>query len=225
MRMRHKPWARPELEACPFFVPDSYALRGRWSALFAGRSVTVELGCGKGGFIAAEIAAHPDRFFLAVDIKDAVLASAKRNIEAACAAPPANVLLFSHDIARIHQLELPAHSVDRLYILFPNPWPKESHQKRRLTHPRQLAQYAPFLAPDATVVFKTDDAALYRDSLDYFAQSGYRSLRSTGDLYAAEPPVGALTEHEQLFRAQNLPIHLIEAHPPTERHDTGKRDL
>ena len=109
MRLRRKPWARPELAACPFFVDAPQEVRGSWASQFPRKApIYLELGCGKGGFLAHEAAAHPEVNFIAIDLKSEVLALAKRKVEAALSAagrPAAqvdNVLLMSWDIERLH---------------------------------------------------------------------------------------------------------------------------
>lgn len=216
MRIRRKPWARPELEACPFYVPQPDACRGRWQELFTRRQpLHLELGCGKGAFIAETACRHPEVNYLAVDIKSEMLALAKRKIEAACAGAgrtPGNIRITSHEITLIGRMLAPEDVVDRIYINFCNPWPKPRHHKRRLTHPRQLAQYKAFLRDAGEIYFKTDDRELFDASLDYFELCGFDILRACDDLYSAREPDGAaLTEHEQMFLAQKRPIFFILA--------------
>ena len=70
MRIRHKPWARPELEASQFFVQDPDAFKGKWREQFAKEQpLYIELGCGKGGFISQAAYLNPNVNFLAIDIK------------------------------------------------------------------------------------------------------------------------------------------------------------
>ena len=104
----------------------------------------LELGCGKGGFMAQKAVANPDINFLAVDIKSDILGLTKRNIEAAFAQqerPVDNVRIFAYEIERILQVLSKEDVVDRIYINFCNPWPKKKQSKKRLTYPRQLFSY------------------------------------------------------------------------------------
>ena len=78
MRIRCKPWAKPELEACPFYLKDPAAFRGNWQSAFPNQKpLRIELGCGKGGFIAQEAPANPDYHYLAMDIKNEMLVLAQ----------------------------------------------------------------------------------------------------------------------------------------------------
>ncbi len=83
MRMRFKPYAGPELAACPFHMNDATRYKGRWRETFArpGQPLHLELGCGKGGFLARLASRNPDVNYIGVDITDKVLILAKRNIE------------------------------------------------------------------------------------------------------------------------------------------------
>ena len=84
MRMRKKPWARPELEACKFFIQNPSEYKGRWKEFFGNdKPIYMELGCGKGTFMAVHGSENPDKNYITIDIKDEVLVLAKRNIEAA----------------------------------------------------------------------------------------------------------------------------------------------
>lgn len=216
MRMRHKPWARPELADCLFFVKNPPALRQLWAYAFPSQQpIYLELGCGKGGFLAKTACDDPDTNYIGIDIKSEVLAPAKRCIETVytdAGRNVDNVLLFSFDIARIPLVFSETDIISRIYINFPNPWPKEQHKKRRLTHPRQLMNYRAFLADRGELFFKTDDPGLFEDTLDYLRQSGYSIKTVSRDFHADFP--GSLahhTEHEEMFIGQGLPIYFIEA--------------
>ncbi|HBN81287.1 MAG TPA: tRNA (guanosine(46)-N7)-methyltransferase TrmB, partial [Ruminococcaceae bacterium] len=109
--------------------------------------------------------------FLGVDLSRDVLGVARRNIEKAYAAqnrPVDNIALAAHNIEQILLMMDRNDAVERIYINFCNPWPKEKHHKRRLTHPRQLRSYQELLAPGGEIHFKTDDDDLYRATLRYF---------------------------------------------------------
>ena len=128
MRLRRKPWARPELAACPFFIDRPEEQQNRWKELFAQvQPLHLELGCGKGGFVAALAAAHPERNYLAIDLKSEVLALAKRKVEAALLGGGRsvdcieNVVLTAQDIERLHLIFGEEDRVQRVYVNFCNP--------------------------------------------------------------------------------------------------------
>lgn len=221
MRIRRKPWARPELAACPFFIDRPELLRGGWAGAFANPAAPIhlELGCGKGAFIAELAASHPQVNYLGVDIKSEVLALAKRNAEhtfALADRPVENLLLTAYDIERIGGMMGGGDRVSRLYIHFCNPCPKQRNAKHRLTHPRQLEQYKRFLLPGGELRFKTDDDALFEATLESLAQCGFLIEECIADLPAGHEAAAIQSEHEQMFRRMGLPVKYIAASAPKE---------
>lgn len=217
MRMRFKPYARPELLACPYHAHNPFANGGHWHDQFArpAQPFMLELGCGKGGFLAQLAPAHPENNYLGIDITDKVLILAKRKLEAAYAErnrTPDNVMIASIDIERLSNAFAPADRVARIYINFCNPWSKNaSSHKHRLTHPRQLLQYRAYMDDGAEIWFKTDDDDLFRDSLTYFPAAGFEITWQTADLHRDEPAWNLRTEHEGMFTEQGIPIKALIA--------------
>ncbi len=215
MRMRAKHWAAPELNACPYFYRKPEQYLGRWHNLFVrDQPICLELGCGKGLFLAGAAPSHPQINFLGIDLKDAVLGPARRNIEQAfreAGRPVDNVILTALNIEQIQYAMGPQDAVDRIYINFCNPWPRKKHQKRRLTHPRQLEHYRQILSPGGTLHFKTDDSGLYTDTLGYLKTCGFEILTKTEDLYADLPADNVQTEYEKIFLQQGLKIKALTA--------------
>ena len=201
MRIRCKPWAKPELEACPFYITDPKAQKGNWNALFPKKQpLRLELGCGKGGFISQEAPANPDYNYIAIDIKNEMLVLAKRKLEEAYAQkdmPLDNVRICIDNIMYLTNCFSEADRIDRIYINFCNPWPKSKHKKRRLTHPRQLVQYRMLL--DGEIWFKTDDE---EPQMRYFE-----------------------TEHEQMFDEMGKTIKFLIAEPDPSVSMDSLQDL
>ena len=98
--------AKPELEACPFFLRHPEQQKGRWHEWFPEEgAIHLELGCGKGYFIAGLAPLHPELHYIGIDLKDVILAPAKRVIEAAFDGKPIhNVALTGHDIERLREI-------------------------------------------------------------------------------------------------------------------------
>ncbi len=217
MRMRFKPYARPELLACDFHVHEPLTHAGHWRELFARpeQLFCLELGCGKGGFLAQLAPADPGSNFLGIDITDKVLILAKRKVERAYrerGMTPDNVRIASLDIERLSGAFSPEDRVARIYINFCNPWSKNAgSHKHRLTHPRQLLQYRVLMDEGGEIRFKTDDDDLFRDSLAYFPAAGFEVVWQTFDLHADEPDWNLRTEHEGMFADQGIPIKALIA--------------
>ncbi|AVK49881.1 tRNA (guanine-N7)-methyltransferase [Clostridium sp. MF28] len=215
MRMRKKPWARPELEGCDFFVINPKEYKGKWKEFFGNdKPIYLELGCGKGTFMAVHASENPDINYIAIDIKDEVLGLAKRNIEKAYEEKNRksdNVKLMAQEIGLISEILSEEDVVSRIYINFCNPWPKEKHKKRRLTHMRQLEQYKTFLKSEGEIYFKTDDDELFEESLEYFNEAGFRIKYITYDLHNSDVEGNVQTEHEKMFSEQGIKIKFLIA--------------
>jgi tRNA (guanine-N7-)-methyltransferase len=216
MRIRCKPWAKPELEACEFCINEPESLKGRWDSVFTKKSpLYLELGCGKGGFISQVASANPDVNFIAVDIKNEMLVLAKRKIEEAYKEKnfkTENIKIFIKNIEQINDVFGDGDKIDRIYINFCNPWPKSKHKKRRLTHFRQLEKYKDFL--NGELWFKTDDDELFNESFEYFEQSGFSIKYKTYDLHISDFKENTVTEHERMFMESGKKIKFLIAVPP-----------
>ena len=217
MRIRYKKWARPELEASKFYEDEPEKWKGKWKEHFKNPDLPfmIELGCGKGQFISKLALENQNVNYLAIDLIDAMLGLAKRNIEQSYKEEniePKNVLITRFDIERINLILDKADNVERIYINFCNPWPRGKHHKKRLTHTRQLEKYKEFLKDNAEIYFKTDDDDLFNSSLIYFEEAGFEIIKKTYDLH--QEPIfekNIETEHEKMFSEQGIKIKALIA--------------
>ena len=217
MRIRFKKWARPELEASNFYEDNPEEWKGKWKEHFEdnNKPLMLELGCGKGQFISKLAVENQDTNYLAIDLVDAMLGLAKRNIEETykeANIEPKNVMLTRFDIERINLILNEKDKIERIYINFCNPWPKGKHRKKRLTHTRQLEKYKQFIIPSGEIYFKTDDDSLFESSLLYFEEAGFKLLNKTYDLH--NEPIfekNIETEHEKMFSEQGIKIKALIA--------------
>ena len=218
MRIRFKPWARPELEASYFYedIPENYI--GKWKEKFKNpnQPLHIELGCGKGSFISELAVRNQDINYIAKELVDAMLGLAKRKVEEKYNENNIkvdNLMLVRYDIERINNIINLQDEVQRIYINFCNPWPKSKHKKKRLTRTRQLEHYKEFLKPGYEIYFKTDDDELFKDSLTYFTDSGFEILKKTYDLHNQDILDGKniVTEHEKMFSDEGIKIKALIA--------------
>ena len=223
MRIRFKPWARPELEASNFYIDNPEEYKGKWKELFNNNNpIYLELGCGKGNFISNLAVKHEDINFIAIDLVDAMLGLAKRNIESSYHMANKeinNVYITRYDIERILNIFNKEDEISRIYINFCNPWPRGKHHKKRLTHIRQLEKYREFLKDDGEISFKTDDDSLFSDSLSYFDKSGFEIIDKTFDLEnELDFWENIMTEHEKMFMEQGIKIKALKAKKSSNMH-------
>ena len=216
MRIRFKPWARPELEASKFYIDNPEDYKGKWKEVFKNDNpIRLELGCGKGSFMANLAVKNPDVNYIAIDVVDAMLGLAKRNIEEKYKEEKRevnNVYLTRFDIERILLIMNENDNIDRIYINFCNPWPRGKHRKKRLTHTRQLEKYKTFLKENGEIYFKTDDDGLFTDSLGYLQESGFKIIKKTYDLENEKDFWDNIqTEHEKMFMEQGIKIKAVIA--------------
>lgn len=210
MRIRNKPWAKEELLASNFYVQKPEDYKGRWKEFFNNENdhIYLELGCGKGFFVKKAAKQNQNINYIAIDLIDAILGMANRNIiEEFENKEVLNLALTRYDIEEINNILDKSDNIERIYINFCNPWPKPRHKKRRLTHTRQLEKYKQFLAPKGEIYFKTDDDELFRESLEYFKEAGFEVVKTTENLNE-EPNFweNIETEHEIKFKNEGIKI-------------------
>jgi tRNA (guanine-N7-)-methyltransferase len=122
--------------------------------LFGRRApVRLEVGFGHGEFISQMAAAHPDEDFVGVDINDLRTTKAAHKSNRLDAA---NVRVFNDEAHRFVRFRIPPASVERVYILFPDPWPKASHRRRRLMNRSFLLDVAWTLKPGGRLIIASD---------------------------------------------------------------------
>ena len=215
MRIRFKKWARPELEASKFYIDNPEEYKGKWKSLFNNNPIYVELGCGKGGFISKLASQNKNINYIAIDLVDAMLGLAKRNIEQAYQELKTeidNIYITRYDIDRILNIFDSEDKIERIYINFCNPWPRGKHHKKRLTHTKQLEKYKIFLKPGGEIYFKTDDYNLYKATIRYLEETGFEIIKQTENLH--KEPIWANnieTEHEKMFEEQGITTKAIIA--------------
>lgn len=215
MRIRKKKWAQPELDACRYFIKEPKSYFGKWKEFFNNdNDIELEVGCGKCSFVAQKALQNPDKNFIAVDIKSDMLGVGRRNIEKLFAENKKqvkNIALVAFNVENIEQLVSKEDNIKQMYINFCNPWPREKHKKRRLTHTTKLSKYRTFLNDGAQIHFKTDNDELFEESLEYFKESGFEIFYKTYDLHNSDVTDNIVTEHETMFSNEGIKIKHLKA--------------
>ena len=209
MRIRNKPWAKEELEASEIYVKNPEEIKEKWKEQFKNENpIYLELGCGKGYFVKKAGFQNPEINYIAIDLIDTILGVANRNIQEEFRNKKiTNILLTRYDVENINNILDINDNIQRIYINFCNPWPRPRHKKRRLTHTRQLEKYKQFLKTNGEIYFKTDDDGLFKESLKYFEEAGFKIIKTTYDL-SEEPNFwdNVETEHEIKFKNEGIKI-------------------
>lgn len=126
----------------------------------AGRTgITFELGCGHGHWLAAYAAAHPREFCVGIDL---ITRRVERSVRKQALGKLANVLFLKAEATEFLEALPSGVNLAKIFILYPDPWPKKKHHKNRFISAVNLDLLAARAAPGARLHFRTDDA-------DYFA--------------------------------------------------------
>jgi tRNA (guanine-N7-)-methyltransferase len=162
--------------------------------------IEVDLGSGSGKFLVGAGTRFPNRNFLGIE---RLLGRVRKTRRKVCRLNLANVRVMRLEIDYAARYLLPAGSVARFHLSFPDPWPKRRHHNRRLVNEDFLRAIANALTPDGELWIKTDHIE-YFHHIEKMVTSVNRMFRQTPweDEY---PP----TDFETEFMAQNLPIYRL----------------
>lgn len=212
-RVRTIPGTSEYLQNHPLVISDPQEARGRWQEHWPSpQPLHLEIGCGRGRFLYEAAKVHPERNYLGLELVPEIIRSAVERWSAMEDFPSNLRYLW------IHAEELPEifapGEVDHIYLHFSDPWPKNRHAKRRLTHENYLNAYEQILHSEGQLSLKTDHPDLYTYSLMTLAQRNWTILSATFDLYAEEPQDNIATEYELRYVEKGLPIKRILATPP-----------
>lgn len=210
MRPRKKPNLNPRLTACQAVIlSDPAAHKGEIRACFPNPNAPLhlEIGCGKGQFICALAAKHPEINFIAMEREENIAVIA---VERATQLNLPNLRFMIEDAQRLADIFLPAE-LFCIYINFCDPWHKRRQYKRRLTYRGRLEVYKVLLCDGGEVRFKSDNEPLYRFSLGEFS-AAMPACFTTEDLHQSEfAQDNIMTEYEARFSALGQPIYSIHA--------------
>ena len=207
MRMRKMKNLEPRMERCAALrIQAPEEKKGHWRELKPEYTqLWVEVGCGKGKFTAETAQANPDVLLIAVErCREAMVVAMEKARDMGLT----NVYYIDMDVAEIENIFAPGE-IDRLFINFPDPWPRKKNAKRRLTHRGFLDKYCRVVREGGEFHFKTDNAPLFAFSLEEFAACGLETKNVTDDLHR-DGPVGIMTGYEEKFYALGTPIHRCE---------------
>ncbi len=223
MRMRKKRHLEERLEACKEVMiymqnqnefaddPLDDGLFFDVEKVFGNNNpVHLEIGCGKGQFIIELAKRNPDINYIAVEkTPNVIVAGTEKLIESGLK----NVRFCLGQAEYLEHLFRP-HTIDRLYLNFSCPFPKETYAKHRLTHTRFLKIYNVVLKSGAEIHQKTDNMRLFEFSIEHFSVNGFPMKNVSLDLHNSGFEGNIMTEYETRFTEMGLPIYRLEAVNP-----------
>ena len=217
MRMRKKKYLDERLEACKDvclgWIPDPVHANGEMCTIDAGSTfgnnapLHLEIGCGKGRFANTIAQQHPDINFIAVEQTPNVIVAAMEQTKE-LGLP--NLRYFMGKAEYLRNVLAP-DSVEQIYLNFSCPFPKTKYAKHRLTHKRFLDIYREILINGGKIIQKTDNRDFFEFSLESLRENGFELAFVTEDLHNSTITGNIITEYEQRFLSQGLPIYYLEA--------------
>lgn len=209
MRLRNVRGAREALVESDFTVNEPSEYRGKWLELFENNNpLHVEIGTGKGRFLMTLAEQNPDINYIGIEKFSSVLI---RAIEKQRELALPNLYFIRMDAENIEEV-FGEGEVDRIYLNFSDPWPKDRHAKRRLTSKQFFARYSKVLDKMGRVEFKTDNRDLFDFSVESVKEAGWNLDAVTYDLHNSDMNEGnIMTEYEIKFSQMGNPIHKLIA--------------
>ena len=210
MRLRNIPGSREAIAESVWCVQQPEQAKGRWRELFGNHNpVHIEIGMGKGQFLMELAECNPAVNYIGIEKYSSVLLRGLQKMEEHSVDNLRFIRIDAENIVDIFE----KNEVNRIYLNFSDPWPKDRHAKRRLTSKEFFARYQQILAPEGQVEFKTDNTALFDFSLEQVAEAGWRLTAVTRDLHhdASMNQGNIMTEYEARFSALGAPIHKLIA--------------
>lgn len=205
MRQRYKPWADDFLkDHQDLIITRPAEHQGKWQELFTKKQpIHLEIGTGKGQFLIGMAKQHPDINFIGIEVVKSIIVTAGEKVLDA----ELDNLLLIHADANYLLDYFAEDEISMIYLNFSDPWPKNRHEKRRLTFSAFLKQYQTVLVPEGELVLKTDNRGLFEYSLESFSAFEMQLEEVNLDLHAILDPLNIMTEYEEKFSAKGQQIY------------------
>lgn len=207
MRLRNITGSREVIAESRFVVPEAelFDCPGTWHKRFGNdQPIHIEIGMGKGRFIHTMAKEHPEVNYIGIEKYSSVLLRAIQKMEEEELPNLRFIRMDAEDIAKVFA----PGEVDRIYLNFSDPWPKDRHAKRRLPSREFLARYDLILQPDGQLEFKTDNRELFDFAVEELEPAGWHAQEVSYDLHRDQRLMkgNVMTEYEEKFSAMGNPI-------------------
>lgn len=207
MRLRNISGSREVIAGSPYVVKEEIqpSVAGTWQQIFGNENpIHIEIGMGKGKFIHTMAKEHPDINYVGIEKYSSVLLRAIQKMEQEELPNLKFLRMDAEDIAKVFG----PGEVDKIYLNFSDPWPKDRHAKRRLPSREFLARYDIILKKNSRLEFKTDNRDLFDFAVEELEPAGWKAEVITYDLHhdAKLMEGNVMTEYEEKFSAMGNPI-------------------
>ena len=208
MRLRNITGSREIIGESVFVVHEPERQKGNWRNIFGNNNpIHIEIGMGKGRFLMDMAKVYPSINYIGIEKYSSVLLRAIQKMERE-EQPLSNVRFIRMDaetIGNVFEME----EVDRIYLNFSDPWPKDRHAKRRLPSREFLARYNKILKKEGQLEFKTDNKDLFLFALEELEPAGWKAEKISYDLHRDKDMSegNIMTEYEEKFSSIGNPIY------------------
>lgn len=206
MRLRNITGADVYIEKSEFVVQDYKGQKGNWKKAFPKENpIHIEVGMGKGRFLMDLASLNPEINYVGIEMYSSVLLRAVQKMEEN---PLPNLLFIRMDAREIEEV-FEKEEVDKIYLNFSDPWPKDRHAKRRLPSRQFLARFNNILKKEGNLEFKTDNRELFDFAVEEVEPAGWKIEGITYDLHKDEKmnQGNIMTEYEEKFSSKGNPIY------------------
>ena len=198
MRIRNVKNKEEILDNCSFLLNNPKEYKGKFKELFNNDNpIYVEIGMGKGQFIYQNAKKYKDINFIGIERFDSIMAKAILKMEKLD-----NLILIKYDANLIDDLF--DHEIDKIYLNFSDPWPKNRHENRRLTSKLFLEKYKNIFKDKERIEVRTDNRDFFLYSVESLGDMGYL-LNDVSFNY--QSPDLIMTEYESKFREKGANIY------------------
>lgn len=205
MRLRNISGSREIIAASEYVIHEPELKKGTIKKLFENNNpLYIEIGMGKGKFIMESAGLHPDINYIGIEKYSSVLLRAIQKMEEKELPNVKFIRMDAEDITEVFE----KGEVDKIYLNFSDPWPKDRHAKRRLPSKEFLKRYDQILNKEGNLEFKTDNRELFDFALEELEPAGWETEAVTFDLHH-DPRLmegNIMTEYEEKFSAKGNPI-------------------
>lgn len=215
MRLRNVTGSDEKIAASKYVVREPETKKGGWKDFFGNTNpIHIEVGMGKGQFLYGMAKENPDINYIGIEKYSTVLLRAIQKMESE---EVPNLYFLCEDAKNVTDLFI-KDEVDKIYLNFSDPWPKDRHAKRRLPSRQFLERFGQILKKDGTLEFKTDNKVLFEFALEELEAAGWETDAVTFDLHKdAEMKKGnIMTEYEEKFSSMGNPIYKYIIHRKNE---------
>ena len=206
MRLRNITGSREMIAENRFVIHEPEKYKGSWNKeIFKNDApIHIEIGMGKGRFIMELASINPDINYIGIEKYSSVLLRAIQKMEKN---ELPNLVFIRMDAEYITDY-FDRDEIDRIYLNFSDPWPKDRHAKRRLMSENFLNKYTQILKKDGILEFKTDNRTLFDYALEEAPAAGWEIICRTFDLHNDEEMMkgNIMTEYEERFSSMGNPI-------------------